>query len=246
VLGMQNDINNDLLKYVGNTTAAVNSTLNTIEDEINKVLTTAFNGTILFSTISSVVYCVVGSKIDKIEQGLTWVHDHAKVSFPLFPNDTFSSGAKASVGGDSDLNSFLASPSSVTSDDITAALNFVLVELHNGLVQEVLISISLLLVYIAVVLGGTCWALTNHFTQGGPEYSNGAVPESTMARATTTSLRGSDAAPEIVIHPPVLDPFEDKSHEYDDEDESRLRDRGDGNIDRHDFSSSNAEKTTGR
>ncbi|KAK1751164.1 plasma membrane fusion protein PRM1 [Echria macrotheca] len=154
VLSLQNDINDDLLGWVRNATKAVNDTLNTLDEEIDKGITTIFNGTVLLNTARDVVGCIIGRKIDTVEQGLTFINEHAKVTLPLFPNDTFSEGADKSVQGDSDLTSFLATPATVTTDEVSGAVDDVVNMLHQGIVQEALISTALLLVYVIVVLVG--------------------------------------------------------------------------------------------
>lgn len=148
------EINNDVLGYVVNATDAVNNTINTFTDEMNKALTAVFNNTILMEPIQGVVYCMIGMKIETVQKGLTWVHDHAHVSFPLFPNDTFSAGAAKSIDGDSNLTSFLATPSSTTTDEITDAVDHVTTAIRNNIIQEALISLGLFLVYVLVVLIG--------------------------------------------------------------------------------------------
>ncbi|KAK4210562.1 hypothetical protein QBC37DRAFT_30027 [Rhypophila decipiens] len=154
VLNLQQDINDDVFGWVQNATSAVNDTLNVLEDGIQKGLDTVFKDTVLYDAVKSIIGCVITRKIDTIQDGLTWVHDHAKVTFPLFPNDTFSQGAQASVQGDSDLTSFLASPASASTDEITGAVDKVTSALRSNIVQELLISLALLLVYIIVVLIG--------------------------------------------------------------------------------------------
>lgn len=148
------EINTDVLGYVVNATDAVNDTLNTFTDLMDTALTTAFNNTVLVDPIKEVVYCLIGLKVEAVQKGLTWVHDHAQVTFPLFPNDTFSSGAAKSIDGDSDLTSFLASPSSVSTDEVTGAVTRVTDMIRNNIIQEALVSTGLLLVYVLVVLIG--------------------------------------------------------------------------------------------
>ncbi|GJC96805.1 plasma membrane fusion protein PRM1 [Colletotrichum higginsianum] len=159
VLSTQNEINNDMLGYVTNATSAVNDTLNTFTNTMTTGLETVFNGTILINPIKDVVRCTIGLKVEAVQKGLTWVHDHSQVSFPLFANDTFSLGAEESISGDSDLNTFLASPSSVTTDEVTGAVTHVTDVLRCGIIQEALISTGILLVYVIVVLVGVIRAL---------------------------------------------------------------------------------------
>ncbi|KAK4454869.1 plasma membrane fusion protein PRM1 [Podospora aff. communis PSN243] len=158
ILNIQNDINEDMLGWVRQATTGVNRTLNTIDKELNDAITTVFKDTVLLNTARQISNCLIGRKIDAVERGLTWVHDNAKVTLPLFPNNTFSQGAGDSVNGDSDLQSFLASPSAVTTDEVSGAVQSVIKTLQNGIVQEALISTALLLVYIIVILIGVVWA----------------------------------------------------------------------------------------
>ena len=154
VKGVNDDINKEVLVYVVNATDAVNNTINTFLDTMEKGLETVFNGTILLDPIKTVLHCVIGIKIESVQKGLTWVHDHAHVNFPMFDNNTFSMGANKSISGDSDLNTFLASPSSVTTDEVSGAVQHVTNWLHDNLVQEALISTGILLIYVIVVLIG--------------------------------------------------------------------------------------------
>ncbi|KAK3938857.1 plasma membrane fusion protein PRM1 [Diplogelasinospora grovesii] len=167
---MNDEINKDVFGWVVNATTAVNDTLNTFDAEIDKAIDAVFQNTILYNTAKNLVNCLVERKIETVQAGLTWVHDNAHVSLPLFPNDTFSMGANQSVSGDSNLTSFLASPSSVTTDEISGAVDHVINIMHNNIVQEALISTALLLVYVIVVLIAVVRALAGM-----------AVPERTRA-----------------------------------------------------------------
>ncbi|GAB1312596.1 plasma membrane fusion protein prm1 [Madurella fahalii] len=176
ILDLQNDINDEVFGWVHNATSAVNDTLNTFDAEIDKAITAVFDDTILLNTARSLVGCLITRKIETIQEGLTWVHENARVSLPLFANDLFSQGANDSVNGDSDLTSFLASPASVTTDEITSAVNYVINKLQSGLVQEALISTALLLVYVIIVLIGVVRALVGAAqkektrAEGGEQY----------------------------------------------------------------------------
>ncbi|KAF4776586.1 plasma membrane fusion protein PRM1 [Colletotrichum scovillei] len=159
VLSTQNEINQDMLGYVTNATSAVNDTLNTFTNTMTTGLETVFNGTILINPIKDVIRCTIGLKVEAVQKGLTWVHDHSQISFPLFDNDTFSLGAQESISGDSDLKTFLSSPSSVSTDEVTGAVTHVTDMLRRGIIKEALISTGILLVYVIVVLIGIIRAL---------------------------------------------------------------------------------------
>lgn len=167
IKGLNDDVNKDVLDYVANATDAVNNTLNTFTKEMDKGLNAVFKDTILLKPIQAVLHCVIGIKIESVQKGLTWVHDHAHVDFPMFPGDVFSLGANESISGDSDLKTFLASPSTVTTDEVTGAVTHVTHWMHNNIVQEALISTGILLCYIIVVLIGVCRTLAGMAVPGG-------------------------------------------------------------------------------
>ncbi|KAK3370994.1 plasma membrane fusion protein PRM1 [Lasiosphaeria ovina] len=166
----QNDINDDLFGWVLNATTAVNNTLNAFDDEISKGITTIFHGTPLEQPARDIVNCLITRKVETVQKGLTWVHDSAHITLPLFQNDTFSQGANDSVNGDSDLKSFLATPATVTTDELSGAVDKVVTALRNGIVQELLISLGLLLVYVIIVLSGVIRSLCGMM---GPEKTRG-------------------------------------------------------------------------
>lgn len=182
ITDVNNDINNDVLGWVVNATAAVNNTLSTFLKEMNDGLDTAFNGTVLLDPIRAVMYCVIGNKIVNVEHGLTWVHNHAHVELPLLNDNIFSLGANESINGDSNLQTFLATPQSATTNDVSAAVDHVTNWLHNHLIQEALLSTGLILVYVIVVLLGVLRTLAGMATpsrgraEGGLRYTGDDRP----------------------------------------------------------------------
>ncbi|KAL7919482.1 hypothetical protein ACQKWADRAFT_194428 [Trichoderma austrokoningii] len=174
--GLNDDVNHDLLDYVSNATEAVNNTINVFMDKMEESLEFVFNGTMLLGPIKSVVHCVIGLKVESVQKGLTFVHDHAHVDFPMFPNDTFSAGANSSVAGGSGIGSFLASPSDVTSNDVSEAVGHVTNWLHSSLIQEALMSTGIFLTYVIIVLIGVLQTIVGMATsdrsraEGGIRY----------------------------------------------------------------------------
>ncbi|KAI0202534.1 hypothetical protein F4808DRAFT_65409 [Astrocystis sublimbata] len=152
LLHFSGEINDDILGKVTNGTAAINDTLNVFMSEIDKGINFAFGDTLFKDLATEAVRCLLGLKIESVQKGLTWVHDHAHIDFPMFPNDVFSVGAGDSIKSDSSLTTFLASPSAVTTDEITGAVQHVVNWLRNQIIQQALISTGLLLIYVVAVL----------------------------------------------------------------------------------------------
>ena len=186
ITNLNDDINGDVLSYVRNATDSVNDTLTTFMDTMDDGLETVFKDTILIDPIKAVVRCVIGIKIESVQKGLTWVHDHAKVTLPLFANDTFSLGAKDSLDDDSSLNTFLASPSSGTTDEVSGAVEKVVNWLHNTIILEALISTGILLVYVIVVLMGVARTLAAM-----------AIPDKTRAEGGPMGFTGEARSPQV-------------------------------------------------
>ncbi|KAK2729758.1 plasma membrane fusion protein prm1 [Colletotrichum kahawae] len=225
ILNTQNEINNDMLGYVTNATSAVNDTLNTFTSTMTLGLETVFNGTILINPIKDVVRCTIGLKVEAVQKGLTWVHDHSQISFPTFDNDTFSLGAQESISGDSDLNTFLASPSSVTTDEVTGAVTHVTDWLERGIIQEALISTGILLIYVIIVLIGVIRALVGMVVpdkgrgEGGLRYTGDDRPA--MSPRSPPRSHGNDARfPQFGSDAPAVD---DEHYSRDIRDEKTIK-----------------------
>lgn len=161
ILATNKDINHNMLGWVNTSTSAINDTLVAFVDETTKVLNQTFGGTILYDPIMEVLNCLVLLKIQGVEKGLTWVHDHAHVDFPTLANDTFSTGAVASLSDKSDpSDSILASPGSAASDEISGAITILVNKLYDGIRTEAIISTVILLIWVLIVLIAIVRALT--------------------------------------------------------------------------------------
>jgi hypothetical protein len=153
VNGIINDtntkINGDVFGWVNTTTTAVNNTLNAFVNETMDVLNRTFGGTVLYTPVLDVLNCLVLLKIKGIEDGLTWVSDHAHVDFPMMPNDTFSLGAIAQVSG-SEADILNTGPNGTAANDIADAVFHVTEFLGQTIRQEAIISSCVLLIWFII------------------------------------------------------------------------------------------------
>lgn len=154
------DINNNFLGWVNTTTGAINDTLNVFVSGTSDVLNQTFGGTVLYQPITEVLNCLIGLKIAGFQKALDWVSDHAHVDFPTMPNNTFTLGALADLASDGPTNSsFLSSPGSTASDDISAAVLRFTTDIENAIRTEALIATCVLLIWVIIVLIGVVRAL---------------------------------------------------------------------------------------
>jgi hypothetical protein len=167
-------VNNDVFGWVNITTGAVNNTLNAFVDNTTSVLNATFGGTILYTPIMETLKCLVLLKVTGIQKGLTWASDNAHVTFPEFNKDVFSLGAAASLTNSTDAQTFLTSPGSEATDDVTAAIVKVTNKMTNAIVQEVYISSALIGVYLLICLIGIGRTLIGFFSRDKTRGEGGA------------------------------------------------------------------------
>lgn len=199
------EINSNVFGWVNTTTTALNDTLNAFTDQMSTALNETFGGTILYDPITEVLNCLIGLKIAGIEKGLTWVSDNAQVTFPEFRNDTFSLGAAASLSNSSSADSFLSSPGSVATDDITSVVVRVADVLAAAIREEAIISTCIVLVWVLIVLIGlirvgiAMLGRDKTRAEGGPIGYTGENRAGTSARASMRDAKfpgfeGSDSS----------------------------------------------------
>lgn len=210
-------INNDVFGWVNTTTTAVNNTLNTFTDEMAKGLDIAFGGTVLQDPVKEVLNCLIGLKVVAVQKGLTWVSDHAHISFPLFRPDVFSLGAAASLTETTKDDSFLASPGSVATDDITAAVVKVSNKLKSAIRTEAIISACVVGIWVLICLIGLGRLIVGLLSAEKSHGSGGNAPYTGENRVHTNSLRASptnrNAAQFPAFGGPVSSVLDEKSHD---------------------------------
>lgn len=193
----QTALNDDLFSWVNKSTTALNDTLNTFLEESNNVINETFGGSVLYSAVTGIFDCVVELKVEKVQQGLTWVSDNAYISLPELPNNTFSVGAAASVNSS---DSFLSDSGSTTSNQITEVVNDVTSKLLDGIETEAKISAVLVLLWVLLVLMGAIRALTfcckreRARGNGGGQAEVVASPTEVIDLPSTTTRGGAVAA----------------------------------------------------
>lgn len=115
---MQSSINNGLFGWVNGTTTTLNTTLNDFYTDVQNLVSTVFNGTVLESPAQNFVKCMLGSKVQALEEALTFLNENLNVDLPrvnnsvlvLSPNDVNEITqpiATAAIGGGQDNSSGL-------------------------------------------------------------------------------------------------------------------------------------------
>ncbi|KAG6375514.1 hypothetical protein JVT61DRAFT_3073 [Boletus reticuloceps] len=101
---VQSSINNGLFGWVNGTTTTLNSTLNNFYTDIQNLVSTVFNGTILETPAQEFIKCLIGSKVDVIEEALTFLNQNLNTILVLSSADIdeiTQPVATAAIGGTS-------------------------------------------------------------------------------------------------------------------------------------------------
>ncbi|EAW10558.1 pheromone-regulated protein PRM1 [Aspergillus clavatus NRRL 1] len=198
---MNQDLNQNVFGWVNTSTTALNDTLNTFVDKTTGVLNETFGGTILYEPLMDVFGCLIGLKVAGIQKGLTWVHDHAHIDFPLLPNDTFSRGAAASIASNNSdaSDSFLADAGDQTSNKITEVVIRVVDKVEEGIRMETIISTAILLLWVFIALVGIVRALTLFWMRDRSRGEGGGAPSTSHH---TSDAGGFDDVPLTAIPNP--------------------------------------------
>ncbi|KAL4073825.1 hypothetical protein V8B97DRAFT_2003536 [Scleroderma yunnanense] len=115
---VQSSINNGLFGWVNGTTTTLNTTLNNFYTDVQDLVSTIFNGTVLETPAQDFVKCLIGSKVQALEEALTFLNENLNVDLPrvndsvlvLSPksvNEVTQPIATAAIGGGQDNSSGL-------------------------------------------------------------------------------------------------------------------------------------------
>jgi hypothetical protein len=196
------------------------------------VLNTTFGGTPLYTAITDVFNCLIGLKVQGIEQGLTWIQQNAKLDLPLLPNDTMTVSALLTKSNNKAAAALFADPKLATQDEVSAAINKISNIVESGIKREALISFMLLMAWIIVFLCGllyTCIKLSGRDRlrgEGGHEYpSQQPQNDQEVIEPARPAERPLSPAPAYSISNPDVNgaaPYSLNPHpfpQYDDDDE---------------------------
>ncbi|ODV78788.1 uncharacterized protein CANTADRAFT_7122 [Suhomyces tanzawaensis NRRL Y-17324] len=76
-------LNEELFGHIHNVSTSLNSTLVTFMANLNRTVNDMFGRTPLSGPINTIVYCTLGRKVEKIENGITWLNKNLKIAIPL-------------------------------------------------------------------------------------------------------------------------------------------------------------------
>ncbi|KAL7411101.1 hypothetical protein BDY24DRAFT_417439 [Mrakia frigida] len=100
-------------EWVNTTTVVLNGTLVEFYDLVSTTVNDALGSTIIGPSVNTFLFCILGSKVEKLSEALTWIHENAQFTLPTVDPNIFAVSnssmeglvapiASAAVGGGSD------------------------------------------------------------------------------------------------------------------------------------------------
>lgn len=140
-------LNSALFDSINTTSASLYDTLISAEGTVNNSISSVFGGTVFDSAIRTVVYCTIGRKIDKIEDGLLWIQNNLFIEFPVFSEEEILGLIMSTLEDATDSNSNLATQVRTVSDTMISSFK-------KSFLVELIVSLVFIGVWLFVVLLG--------------------------------------------------------------------------------------------
>ncbi|EMG49733.1 PRM1 Plasma membrane fusion protein PRM1 [Candida maltosa Xu316] len=145
----QNNVNQELFGNIKEVSVSLNTTIVTFLDDLNSTLQTIFGSTPLSKPITTIVYCTLGRKLEKVESGLTWMNDNLNIEIPLLSKNM-----------QDDLTAF---DFTQTNRVIIDKANDLLEMYKNGIWLELYISLGMLGGWLVQVLFGVMILVVRYY-----------------------------------------------------------------------------------
>jgi len=113
IVALETALNDDLFDWVNTTTESLNTTINSFYSELTDILDEIFGGTPLETSAESLIGCLVGSKVETISSGLTWLHEHAHIDLPRVDPDVLLLSSSNDMVEELSTTDSSVSPSSI-------------------------------------------------------------------------------------------------------------------------------------
>jgi hypothetical protein len=92
---VQSTINTALFGWINGSTTLLNTTINNFYTEVEHLVAGLFNGTILEDPALDFVQCLIGNKVDDIEEALTFLQNNIAVTIPRIADDVLVLSAQS-------------------------------------------------------------------------------------------------------------------------------------------------------
>lgn len=154
------ELNTELFGNIKYISLAINSTLDDFWTNLNGTINDIFGNTVFSGPINTVVYCTIGRKIIKFEQGLTWINDNLSINIPTLNETDFA-----------DIDTFLNKSQSNFTSYIERGIEDVISLQKQALQLELIISSIFIGLWLLQFLIGIIILLIRHYIFHDRDYS---------------------------------------------------------------------------
>lgn len=169
ILRSQDELNGHLFSWANTSTATMNHTLNNITDVLSDIMNTTFSHTPLMGPMQNFLYCIIGKKIEGIEDALTWIHNHSHVEFPTVSPSVLTIGHGGQAGSSQNGTHATSAPmgssgsgsgsSSHQTSGFSRLLEKIVSAYRKGLHMDLLVNGILLAIWALIILVALGWAI---------------------------------------------------------------------------------------
>ncbi|KAI3405792.2 PRM1 [Candida oxycetoniae] len=132
------NLNSELFGEIKSTSIKINSTISEFLDNLSTAIQSIFGTTVLASALDTIVYCTIGRKLEKVEEGCTWLVDNLQIQIPSIPPDVQKSIESVSFMQPQSIMSKLNSMIAVYKDSIRLELIISLAFIAAWLLQLII------------------------------------------------------------------------------------------------------------
>ncbi|EMR08572.1 hypothetical protein PNEG_03049 [Pneumocystis murina B123] len=143
------DLNSHIFGWVYASTQSINNTLNVFMETTTDSFKKIFGGTVLYQPILGVLDCMLFIKLRGIEKGLTWIHQNARISSPIIPNNILTSFVENSTSH----TDFVSAAKSLN-QKFYSILNTLIAGYEKSIIFEAKISFVLVSAWILIFVLG--------------------------------------------------------------------------------------------
>lgn len=175
------ELNSELFGNIKQVSLAINSTLETFWTNLNGTIHDIFGKTVFSGPINTVVYCTIGRKIIKFEQGLTWINDNLSISIPKLNENDFE-----------DIDKFLTNDLSNFTSHIERGLSNIIKLQKKGLKIEMTISLSFVgMWFFQIIIGVIIILVRNYIFSNQNDSSISSIIENIEPSHSTNTFESS-------------------------------------------------------
>lgn len=146
-------LNSQITNGIVSVTGEFSSSIETLLSTMNDTITTVFSNTPFESPINTIVYCTIGRKLIKIENGLNWITNNFNVTIPQLPQSEIAELFETKMTSLTDN----------IGDSISKGLSKVVSAYESSVWWELYVLLIFVSIWFLFVIAGGCKIMYTHY-----------------------------------------------------------------------------------